>query len=43
MTKDVPFALITQEIPMVWKAVTYELGTKAKYTFLTINHNITGG
>lgn len=43
MTKEVPIALITQEIPMVWQAVSYELGAKAKNTFLTINHSITGG
>lgn len=43
MTKNAPIALITQENPRAWGAVSHELGTKTNYVFLIISHNITGG
>ena len=41
MTKDAPIALIIQEIPKFWGAVSQELWVKTKDAFFIINHIIT--
>ena len=41
LTKDVPIALIAQEVPRIWRSVSQEPGMMTKYIFLIITHNIT--
>ena len=41
ITKDAPVALIIQDIPKVWGAVSQELWAKTKGVFFIINHVIT--
>lgn len=41
MTKDAPIAVIIQEIPKFWGAVSQKLRVKTKDVFFIINHIIT--
>ena len=41
MAKDAPIAVIIQEIPKFWGAVSQKLRVKTKDVFFIINHIIT--